>query len=161
MWERLAPAAYLLVIYGLSRLVGKLGNTRQAVVVDTLMFNWFACEMANQLIVQTSDLPGAYLIVDSTSALWLSVRIEGVCSAFAEFLYIAMILYNTAQYYGHVFPEKFYWRGLSVLSWVQVIGVFGGIVRGGLVEAVGRLSARIGLLRHVAIRHEEVEERLE
>jgi hypothetical protein len=88
--------------------------------------------------------------VDIVSALWLSFRVRGMVAGIAEIFYIALIMFNAAFFFGKAFDPWTHWIGLSILSWGQLTGVLGGILRHELVRLTGRATSRLGLQRFVA-----------
>lgn len=148
------PALYVAALYGASRLATLRGNLRQVVVIDALMLNWLACEIARQS-VPGGQLPAAFLCIDIVSALWLSFRVKGLCAGLAEIFYIALIIFNSAFFFANAFDAGIHWMGLSILSWGQLVAVTGGIMRRDLAEIARRASARLGLRRYLALGNEE------
>lgn len=150
------PPLYVAGLYGASRVATLRGNLRQVVVIDALMLNWLACEIA-RLTVPGEQLPAAFLCVDIVSALWLSMRVKGLVAGLAEIFYIALILFNAAFFFANAFDAWTHWIGLSILSWGQLVAVTGGIMRRDLVEIARGAAARLGLRRYLAIGNKEAE----
>lgn len=151
------PPLYVAALYGGARLASVRGNLRQVVVIDVLLMNWLFCEIARQS-VPGAQLPAAFLCVDIVSALWLSMRVNGLCAGIAEIFYIAQILFNAAFFFANAFNEWTHWIGLSILSWGQLVCVTGGMMRHDLVEVSRCAAARIGLRRYLAISDKEAGE---
>lgn len=156
LWQFASPL-YVAGLYGASRIASLRGNLRQAVVIDALMLNWFACEVARQTI-PGAQLPAAYLCADISSALWLSLRVRGLCAGVAEIFYIALIMFNSAFFFARAFDEWTHWLGLSILSWGQLMLVTGGIVRHDLAKIARGAAAHFGLQRYLAFGNREAGE---
>lgn len=151
------PPLYVATLYGASRLASARWNLRQVVVIDLLMLNWLACAVVREWI-PGQQIPAAFLCIDIATALWLSLRVRGLVAGVAEVFYIAIILFNSAFFFGKAFDEWTHWVGLSILSWGQLVCVMGGIMRHDLVEIGRRAAARLGVQRYLAIRGREIDE---